>query len=331
MIAYDRLSQIVPQDQALAAKALATSLQQVTGITNLTLPVFAATVANLETTINLPLISNLTQAVPTSVSAYLSNIANTNGAPVVICDVLGIAAGYKITGTFVNVVATLANTNVSYLTTVYQTMNNVVTNAYGDVTAGPVVIPPGLPAAGTYYANTDGMGTVYLSAGDAAFTGTGGDFPPSGPGLIPTAQIEVGNIAVGNSAQVATLNSYFNSMGAQVAQENNLQNLAQIDFNNLVSDNTSSVYSLVYDLHSYGPQTESGGMVQFWQGVANLETFTGQAVLATIREGTDLTALGTAGIAVSTVIPSDPNPPLPQANLIPSTYTADQAANAVVK
>jgi hypothetical protein len=331
MIAYDRLSQIVPQGQALAAKALATSLQQITSVTNLTLPTLAQTVANLQTTINLPLVAELTQPVTANAVSYLSNIANTNGAPVVICDVLGIAAGYNITGTFVNTVSTLSNTSVGYLTTIYQTMNNVVTNAYGDVTVGPVIIPSGVPAAGTYYANTDGMGNVFRSAGDAAFTGIGGDSPPGGPGLIPTAQIEVGNISVSSAAQVAVLNSYFNSMGAQVAQEKNLQNLAQIDFNNLVSDNTSSVYSLVYDLHTYGDQTELGGMVQFWQGVANIDTFTGQAVLATIREGVNLGALNAAGIPTDTIIPSDPNPPLAQANLIPATYTADQAANVVVR
>jgi hypothetical protein len=79
MIAYDRLSQIVPAEQALAAKALATSLQTIAGITNTTLPVLANTVVNLQTTNNLPLITALTQAVPSSVSDYLSNIAGTAG------------------------------------------------------------------------------------------------------------------------------------------------------------------------------------------------------------------------------------------------------------
>jgi hypothetical protein len=119
-------------------------------------------------------------------------------------------------------------------------------------------------------------------------------------------------------------------MAAQVTQEKNLQTAAQIDFANLIPNNSPTVYSLVYNLPSYGVQTEAGGMAQFWEGVANINTFTGQAVVATLREGVNLALLGNAGIQTNTLVPSDPNPPLVQANLIPSTYTAAQAANAVV-
>ena len=327
MIAYDRLSQIVPADQALAAKALATSLQQITGISGMTLPVLANAVVNLKTTNNLPLITALTEAVPASVSGYLSNIAGTNGTPVVICDILGIAAGYQVTDNFLNTVSTFANTNISYLTTVYQTMNSVVGNVYGDPIAGPVTIPSGQPAAGTYESATDGMGNVLVTAADAAMTGTGGDSPPTGPGLIPVAQTEIGNIANNNSTQVTELNSYFDSMAAQVAQEQNLQLVAQIDFANLIANNSPTVYSLVFNLPVYGTQTETGGTAQFWEGVANIDTFTGQAVVATLREGVNLAVLGNAGIQTNAVVPSDPVPPLTQANLIPSTYTTADAAN----
>ena len=335
MIAYDRLSQIIPSDQALAAKALATSLQQISGVPNMTLPVLANAVVNLQTTNNLPLISALTQAVPTSVSNYLANIADTAGNSVVVCDVLGIAAGYQVTDYFLSTVSTFANTNIAYLTTVYQTMNSVVGNVYGDPVNGPVIIPGGQPAAGTYYANIGNVGNVsnvvLSSAADSAFTGTGGDTPPTGPGLLPVATNAIVSIATTSSAQVSTLNSYFTSMAAQVTQEKNLQSKAQIDFANLIPNNSPTVYSLVYNLPSYGVQTEAGGMAQFWEGVANISTFTGQAVVATLREGVNLALLGNAGIRTNTLVPSDPNPPLAQANLIPSTYTAAQAANAVVQ
>jgi len=329
MIAYDRLSQIVPADQALAAKAVATSLQQISGITNMTLPVLANAVVNLQTTNNLPLISALTQAVPTSVATYLSNIAGTNGTSVVICDVLGIAAGYQVTDGFINTVSTLANTDVANLTTVYQTMNSVVGNVYGDPINGPVTIPGGQPAAGIYYA-TGNVGNVTATAADAAMTGTGGDTPPTGPGLIPVATNTIATIASTSSAQVSTLNSYFDSMAAQVVQEQTLQSASQIDFANLIADNNPTVYSLVYSLPTYGQQTEQGGMAQFWEGVSNISTFTGQAVVATLREGVNLAYLGNAGIQTNSTVPSAPNPPLAQANLIPATYTSSQAANTVV-
>ena len=305
MIAYDRLSQIIPSDQALAAKALATSLQQIAGVTNMTLPVLANAVVNLQTTDNLPLISALTQAVPTSVSNYLANIAGTAGNSVVICDVLGIAAGYQVTDYFLNTVATFANTNVAYLTTVYQTMNSVVGNVYGDPVAGPVTIPGGQPAAGTYYSATSNA-VVTTTAADVAMTGTGGDTPPTGPGLLPVATNAIVNIAATSSAQVATLNSYFTSMAAQVAQEQTLQVAAQIDFGNLIANNNPTVYSLINSLPGYGRQTETGGQAQFWTGIANLSTFTGQAVVAVLREGVNSAALNTAGIQTNAVVPSTP-------------------------
>ena len=340
MIAYDRLSQIIPADQALANKALSVSLQQIAGIQNMTLPTLANTVANMQTTNNLPLISALKEAVPASVANYLENLASTNGKPFGVCDVLGIAAGYQITGYFNNTVSTLANTNTTYLTTIYQNMNSVVGGVYGDPVNGPVTIPVGQPAAGTYYANVANVGNVgnvvVTTAADNAFTGgaggdgTGNAIPASGPGLFSVAYPAIGNIVSINPNQTANLNSYFNSMAQQVANEKTFQAAAQIQFANLIPNNNLVVYGLIYNLPTYGKQTEQGGQAQFWQGVADQSTFTGQAVVAAMREGNNQTYLNNAGIATSSAIPSNPNPPTPDANLIPSTYTAAQAANAVV-
>lgn len=323
MIAYDRLSQIVPAAQALASKALATSLQQIAGITNMTLPVLANAVVNLQTTNNLNQISALTQAVPSSVASYYENIAGTGGKPIGVCDVLGIAAGYQVTGNFLNTVSTFGNTNLTYLTSVYQTMNSVVGNVYGDPINGPVTIPAGQPAAGIYYsatANTGNATVLTTTAADVAMTGIGGDTPPTGPGLIPVATNAIASIATTNSAQVAALNSYFTSMAVQVVQEKNLQSAAQLDFANLIPNNNPTVYSLISSLPTYGKQTEQGGMAQFWEGVSDQNTFTGQAVVATLREGRNTAALNNAGIQTNSTVPDTPNPPLPTANLIPSTY-----------
>ena len=68
MIAYDRLSQIVPPDWALASKALSVSLQQIAGVAVQTLPDLANAVVQQQTTQDLPLISALTTAVPPSVA-----------------------------------------------------------------------------------------------------------------------------------------------------------------------------------------------------------------------------------------------------------------------
>jgi hypothetical protein len=199
-------------------------------------------------------------------------------------------------------------------------MNSVVGNVYGDPINGPVTIPGGQPAAGIYYA-TGNVGNVTATAADAAMTGIDGDTPSTGPGLIPVATNTIATIVSTSSAQVSALNSYFTSMAAQVDQEQTLQSNAQLDFANLIPNNSPTVYSLIYNLPGYGTQTETGGMAQFWEGVANISTFTGQAVVATLREGVNLSLLGNAGIQTNTLVPSDPNPPLTQANLIPATYT----------
>ena len=148
MIAYDRLSQIVPSDQALASKALATSLQQISGITNMTLPVLANTISKLQTTKNLPLVSELTQAVPPSVAnVFISMGGGTgNNETVLITDILGTASGTVHTQALTNTVAQFSTMNLSALTTTYQTMADVVTGVYGDPT-GNISIPSG-PYAG---------------------------------------------------------------------------------------------------------------------------------------------------------------------------------------
>jgi hypothetical protein len=339
MIAYDRLSQIIPADQALANKALSVALQQIAGVVNTTLPTLATAVINQQTTNNLPLISALTEPVPASVADYLANIAGTSGNSVAVCDVLGVAAGYQVTGYFQNTVSVLANTNTAYLTTIYQTMNSVVGNVYGDPINGPVTIPGGQPAAGTYYAEIGNVGNVsnavITTAATNAFTGgAGGDMgnslPATGPGLLSVTYPEISNVVANSPNQVASMNSYFNSMSQQVVNENNFQNLSLINFSRLI-DSPVSVYSLVYSLPTYGQQTQQGGQAQFWEGVANLSTFTGQAIVGALREGRNKTFLNNAGITTKSAVPADPNPPIPPANLIPSTYSAQQAANLLPK
>lgn len=341
MISLERLQQIIPPDQALANKALAISLQQIAGITNMTLPMLANSVVNLETTRDLPQISSLEEAVPSSVANYYINNLGNNGQPLVVCDVLGIAAGYKVADAFINTVSTLANTNVTYLTTIYQTMNSVVGNVYGDPINGPVTIPSGKPAAGTYYANIGNVGNVsnvvITTAADNAFTGGAGDDgngnaqPATGPGLLSVAYPEIANIGSNSAGQVASLNSYFNSMASQVVLEKSLQAQAQIDFANLTPNSRPTVYSLIYSLPYNGQQNEQGGLFQFWEGVADITTFTGQAMVAAMREGRNQTYLDNAGIQTNNHVPADPTPPIANAVLIPSTYSSQEAANLVIK
>ena len=310
MITYDRLSQIVPAGQALACKALSVSLQQISGISTMSLPALANATAQQQTTRDLPLISALTTAVPPAVADYFANTVAVGSGPgnsIVVCDVLGTAAGYVSAGAMSNTMSNLANVNVVALTSTYSTMANVVAGVYGDPVTGPVTIPSGP------YANT------YTDAEDAFSTA-----------LIPGAQGQITTAISSYPSATANLNTNWNSMASQLSLEKNLQAQAEINFANLQPNSTSSMYGFVFALPTNGRNTQVGGIGQLVESVADYTTFTGQAVIASLREGRNQVALRTVGIATNSDIPADPNPPAPTANLIPSTYTAQEAANVVV-
>lgn len=310
MITYDRLSQIVPSDQALACKALSVSLQQIAGISTMRLPDLANAVIPQQTTRDLPLISALTVAVPPDVANYFSSTIAVGSGPgnsIVVCDILGTAGGFVSVGAMANTISNLANVNVVSLTSTYSTMANVVDGTYGDPTVGPVVIPTGP------YANT------YIDAEDAFANA-----------LIPGAQSQIGTAISAYPSQTANLNTNWNNIAAQLTREKSLQVQAGINYANLVPNSTSTMYSFIFTLPSTGRDTQAGGVCQLIESVADYTSFTGQAVIACLREGRNQVALQSVGITTNADIPAEPNPPAPTANLIPSTYTAQQAANLIV-
>ena len=309
MIAYDRLSQIIPADQALANKALATSLQQIAGITNMTLPVLANTISNLQTTSNLPLVTAQTQAVPANVANVFINSAGGTGNnnTVLIIDILGTAAGTVHTRALTNTVSQFSTMNLVSLTSTYQTMSNVVTGIYGNPITGPVIITTGP------YANTYANATVAFSNA-----------------LIPGAQSEISNIVVGYPTQVTTLNQDWTDMANQLVLEQNQQANANLNFSQLQANSNSSIYGFIQSLPQYGADTTEGGTTQFLEAVADLTDFTGESIVASLRQTQNQRVLTAAGIQTNSNVPVAPNPPPPQANLIPATYTAQQAANIVV-
>jgi hypothetical protein len=65
--------------------------------------------------------------------------------------------------------------------------------------------------------------------------------------------------------------------------------------------------------------------------MASLTTLSGQAIVASLREGRNEVLLNGTGIYTNTNIPAEPVPPPPSAELIPSTYTESEAANLVIK
>ena len=312
MITYERLSKIIPADQALACKAMSVSLQQVKNIDTLSLPQLAAAFVNTVTTKDLDQINALTTAVPPDVAQFYTDYYATGtgtGNTLVLTDLLGAAVGVTYIDQLNNVVTTLNSigNGLSNLTTIYTRMENTVNGVYGNAVSGPVVIPAGY-GAGTY-ANAD----IALSNA-----------------LIANAVVEIGNIVTAYPTQTTSLNTEFNTMAQKIISETDNLTLATINIAELTTDDRSPVMSFVESLPEYGVNKEENGPTWFLEQVSDLTTLGGQAIVGCLREGQNLAVLNNVGIGVDTNIPSDPSLPNPVANLIPSTYTESQAANLVV-
>lgn len=283
MIALDRLQQIIPSEWAVANKALSVSLEQVTGIMNMTLPEFAAAVSAIGSNSELPLVNSLTQPVPVSVANFYADQFGVQGTGVngtiVISDSLGTAAGYNYTSQFANTVAQMANIDLGGLTAIYVTMLNVVDGVYG---TSPVVIPPGNPAAGTYATRDSAVAT----------------------GLIPAAQTEIATVAATYPDQVALLNQYWTEMGNQLLRERSLQTAASLNWSALESNSTSTMLSWISNLPSRGLEVEPGGSSYFIQSIADMTSFTGQCVVGCLQQGKNQTAFDEAGISTGLDIPA---------------------------
>ena len=312
MITYERLSKIIPADQALACKAVSVSLQQIKNVTNLALPDLAAAFVGTVTTKDLDQINALTTAVPPDVAAYYTSNYATGTGPgntLVLTDLLGAAVGVDYIDQLNNAVTTINSMTVALanLTDIYTRMQNTVNGVYGNAVTGNVVIPSGF-AAGTY-ANADQAFSI---------------------GLIPNAIIEIGNVVTANATQTTALNTDFDNMAQKVITENNNLVLATVSTANINSTDRGPVMSFVESLPTYGLNKEENGPVWFLEQVADLNTLGGQAIVGCLREGQNLAVLNAVGIGVDTSIPLGTNSPIPVANLIPATYTTAQAANLVV-
>jgi hypothetical protein len=310
MTALDKLSQIIPPDQALANKALSTALQQITNISSLNLPRLANAVSNVQTNFGLPLVNAQKTAVDPAVANNISNKlgvgSGTNGT-LTIDDSMGIAAGFVVTSAFTNVITLINSMNLSNLANIYTDITATANGAYGPAT-GPITIISG-PAAGTY----DNINAAFSGQEANANAGTGGN------GLIPSVNSNViPNIIAVYPSQTTSLNSNWGNMMTQLNTEKKVQKSATIDFANLTPESNPPIYSFVLSLPQYGQDTAANGAFQYLESVADLTNLTGQTLVAALRQGQS--NIATTGIATTSNVPVNPNPPPPEATLTKSQY-----------
>jgi hypothetical protein len=309
---YNTLQKIIPQDQALANKALVASLMQIKGIFNSTLVSMSKAVTSLETNTGLGDINALTTPVPASVGSTLQSQLGSGTGPgntLVLNDVIGTAAGAVQNIELPIVTATMSNlatANAFYTLTfddgnpnsavklgVFTVMNYVLNGAYNQSNPNPspppaelgeIIIPAPQPGAGTY-GPANSAPSLYASVFDV---------------LIPIAASDISNIATTNSTNVAITTSAFGNMAAQLEREKTNQAKAQIDFANLQPNATSSVLSFASSLASYGKDVEPGQAADYINSVADVSNQTGQAIIASMREARNIAALGAVGVPTDT-------------------------------
>lgn len=320
---YNDLKQIIPADQALANCALSVALSQINGISATSLPVFANLIKSLQTTKDLPLITELTTAVPESVANYYTStlaVGNGPNGTVRVVDIIGLAGGWVATDAFVRTVELFAEMNLTTLTTIYQRMTTAMNGGYGPTDSGPIVIPAG-PGAGTYNGVPDPAPPDYNpTAIELAMAA-----------LTSAATTEIASLQATYPDQTTELNTLWTQMAQQIDSEQTLQPLVELDFAELQPNSQTSIYGFILSLTTFGADTEEGGIAWFLEAMADLSTQGGQAVIACLREGRNLTALSATGIYTNTKIPSGPESPPPQATLLPSEYTETEAINLVIK
>jgi hypothetical protein len=342
MTTYNTLKKIIPPDQALANQALSRSLRQVKDIFNSDLPSLSAAVSQLESNKDLDLISSLTEPIPDVAKNFVVSTLATGTGPgntVTINDVVGTAAGGAINPAL-----------------------PVIGNVILELTALGALTP--LTANGGSSGSVDnGLYTLMLFAAQGAYSASGNteltttipatNFYP-GPrtfsnasdafqepdGLIAVANGWINGIAANNVTLVTQANDASNTCANQLVLNvvncaaagidlpNLVSNIANAD---LVANSVSSVLGFTAQLHDLGLDITDGGSAQFLQEVANIDTLSGQAVIASMREGRNIAVLNAVGIQLDTqLVDLNPNTTVAN-NLQDAQYSVAEArANIII-
>jgi len=344
MTTYNQLKKIIPPDQALANQALSRSLRQVKDIFETDLPALAQAASVLESNKGLDLINALETPLPPAVSNYWGNTFATGTGPgntITVNDVIGIAAGATVTTALpevANIVTELSSIGaLDSLTGNGGTPGNTLNGAY-------TVMSYCLAGAYTSSSGTDPDPIVYTVTIPTTDYFTGGSFSASTESgainsafaglLIPTTNSLIANIANTYPEQATQSNADTDAMANQLVLNVTNSQLAGIDIANVVSNiananlvanSVSTALGLTSRLHDIGLDITEGGSAQFFDAVANLSNITGQAVVASMREGRNIAVLNAVGIQLDTQIPDlNPNQTIAN-NLSDGQYSVAQA------
>lgn len=310
---YSILNRIIPSDQALGNKAFARSLQQVKQIQNSTPQALSRAMNLVETNNGLADINSLTVPIPDIIkSTYEIELAYATGPDgrMTLTDIVGTPSGVDITNDYVNTVLdiellqtagafdVLTNSTDGLYTVMLKALD---TNDYVVATPDPmdpmittyqIVIPSGLPGAGTYPA---AGATTLAQARQDALTGNG-----TGVGLIAAGNTIFDGIVAANAELALRLDQDYTYIADYVSRNTENLQRAEIDINFLSDNSRTNAMLFAESLHEYGVDVSAGGANAVITALADITTVSGQAVVASLREGRNIKSLEAAGIQLDT-------------------------------
>jgi hypothetical protein len=317
---------VVPQSIADSNVAFRNSLQQVRGIQEVNPAFFATTCQNLQTNLGLDLINNQTQAIPNDVKHFFETEFAKGSGPkgrYYLADGIGTPAGHVHNDQLQKTIQVINDLDyrdkLDDLYNCYQIMLDFLNDEFGTPSPGNVlggvppleegqesydgtpyepvsyaVIPVGLPGAGYYNTYNDGIVQIGIAT------------------LKVMKDIVDENIWRDEKTP-------FMYMAEQIERELNMAAEGGIIYKETPTSKTS-LLMFVNNIHAYGRKDEKLGAAEMLEKIADLSIRTGEAIVASLREGRNLAQLESSGIGTDSVPePVSPNEPGEQ---LPSQYSA---------
>lgn len=278
-----------------SSTAFSLSVRQIKNIKKLDVVDTASTISTLETNSGLSAVNGLTSPLGPGVENYFTSTFGTGTGPngtFVLADMIGTIAGIGVTDNLIAVNGFLQELDDAGLIDplsnstdgVFQVMLNTIAGDYGPAMPGdPVIIPGGLPGAGTY---TDK---------DDAFT-------TAGTGLIAALETEYNALIAGRSAEVTTANGYWTSIYNKLSSEQTNLVKADVTLGSTPSGPTSVVLGWAQGLARYAEDTTTGGPSEIVNAIADSTTLTGQSIIGALRELRNTKALQNLGIPADNLV-----------------------------
>lgn len=305
---------IMPRNICDANQAFKRSLQQVKNVTEMNSAALGNAVKLLETNYGLNDINSLSQPLPSDTySYYMNSFASGSGenGRYYLSDFIGSVAGIDITENF-----EIVNTNLDYLTEqgalddisdAFVVLNDMLNGVYGvpdGSTLNPITIPGGNAGAGSY--------ASYSDAADS---------------ILDDVEVYISTLTTNYPDEVGAMNTAMNSIAAQIEREEDNLLLAGVVYDDTPSSPHSTM-SLVENLHSYAIQDDYRGVAEMLEKMAD-SSRAGQALVGALREGRNLSRLGTVGVGTD-ALPYDVAQPTDSADISQGKYSLTEALNSVI-